>query len=162
MSKFEKGNRFGRLVVIEKTDKKIGRNCIYKCQCDCGNIVEISSVHLGRDTNSCGCIKKERALRNNRENERIFHRSQMKYFEGSQVTQIQSQNPYSTNKLGVRGVYFDKRSGKYIAKITVKRKNITLGYFSKLEDAIKARKAGEDEYFSPIIEAFNYKLEDAK
>ena len=51
------GNKFGRLTIIEKTDKRNGRNLIYKCQCDCGNIVEVPSNRIGIYTNSCGCLK---------------------------------------------------------------------------------------------------------
>lgn len=58
--KDEIGNRYGRLTVIEKTDKRNGRAVIWKCQCDCGNIVEV----IGRDlrqnkTLSCGCLNRE-------------------------------------------------------------------------------------------------------
>lgn len=53
------GRKYGRLTVIEKTNKKQGTNSIYKCKCDCGNIVYVSSGHLGKETFSCGCLKKE-------------------------------------------------------------------------------------------------------
>lgn len=152
MKQINVGKRFGKLVIINKAEKFSGRNRIYVCKCDCGNIVEVSSAKLGRYTNSCGCIRKERAKKLCEDNENLHHRDQMKYFEGSQITQIKSKKPYSTNELGVRGVYVEKRSGKYIAQITVKGKNITLGRFSKLEDAIKARKEGEEKFFAPIIE----------
>jgi len=32
------GERFGRLTVIEKTDKRKNGSIVWKCQCDCGNI----------------------------------------------------------------------------------------------------------------------------
>ena len=38
----EIGMRYGRLVVIEKTDKRYHSTTIYKCRCDCGNIVELA------------------------------------------------------------------------------------------------------------------------
>ena len=53
--------RFGRLVVIEKTDKRSGTNVIWKCKCDCGNEVFVSSSNLrSGHTQSCGCLQKER------------------------------------------------------------------------------------------------------
>lgn len=53
-----KGQRFGKLVVLEITDKRINKNVVWKCQCDCGNIVEINAVDLQRGhTKSCGCLK---------------------------------------------------------------------------------------------------------
>ena len=36
------GKRYGRLVVIEKTEKRYHSTTIYKCRCDCGNIVELT------------------------------------------------------------------------------------------------------------------------
>lgn len=36
---------------------------------------------------------------------------------------------------------------KYYAYIMVNRKQIPLGYYDKLEDAIDARKVGEEKYF---------------
>ena len=55
----EIGKRYGRLVVIEKTDKRYHSTTIYKCRCDCGNIVEltINKLHSGH-TKSCGCLKR--------------------------------------------------------------------------------------------------------
>lgn len=52
------GKRFGKLVVVEAirrndTIRKIYWNCI----CDCGKQKVISARCLGRNTNSCGCIK---------------------------------------------------------------------------------------------------------
>ena len=59
-----KGLKFGRLTVLEKAEsRKTPNGCIvtmWKCQCDCGNIVYRSQQNL-RNTKypSCGCWKKE-------------------------------------------------------------------------------------------------------
>lgn len=47
---------FGRLKALEPTNKRCGTNVIWKCQCECGNIVEVASNALGRHTQSCGCL----------------------------------------------------------------------------------------------------------
>lgn len=52
-----------------------------------------------------------------------------------------------TNKSGVVGVFFDKTRNKWIASITVDYKNIYLGRYDCIEDAIKARKEAEEKYF---------------
>ena len=158
MAQIEKGKRFGKLIVLEKTKRKHGRNNYYLCQCDCGNLVEVSSARLGRYTNSCGCIRKENANELCKKNEKEHQRKQMQYFDDTQITQIKGNKPYSTNSTGFRGVYLDKRTGKYIAHITLRRKKKVLGYFQKIEDAIQARKNAEEEYFSPIIERYNNEL----
>lgn len=49
------GLRIGKLTFIEQTDKKESNGAvIWKCQCDCGNIVLTSKSNL-RCTSSCGC-----------------------------------------------------------------------------------------------------------
>lgn len=59
------GQRFGRLVVLEKTDKRDKSGCfIWKCKCDCGNIIYRPTAALTRakyGTKSCGCYKSDMA-----------------------------------------------------------------------------------------------------
>ena len=58
------GQRFGKLVVLEDTGKRdSGRCVIWKCQCDCGNICEISSHSLKGGTQSCGCLSSKGELK---------------------------------------------------------------------------------------------------
>lgn len=54
------GQRFGRLVVISKTDQRICRHVVWKCICDCGNecFVPSNSLRLGKKR-SCGCLEIE-------------------------------------------------------------------------------------------------------
>ncbi len=51
------GQRFGRLTVLEKTNKRSASGCVYwKCRCDCGKIkiVNGSALRSGSQQ-SCGC-----------------------------------------------------------------------------------------------------------
>ena len=69
-----KGQRFGRLVVLERQGSYASKNDPYSqaplwlCRCDCGNetVVIGRNLRTGR-TRSCGCLRveksKERALR---------------------------------------------------------------------------------------------------
>ena len=53
------GQRFGKLVVIEKVEKR-GKNWFWRCQCDCGNEKLIDGRNLrGGKTKSCGCLNIE-------------------------------------------------------------------------------------------------------
>ena len=58
------GIRYGRLVVIARAKKNKYGNGKYICKCDCGKrcTVLLDSLRCGR-TNSCGCIRSERATR---------------------------------------------------------------------------------------------------
>nr|DAT84709.1 MAG TPA: restriction enzyme [Caudoviricetes sp.] len=56
-----KGDRFGRLTVLELVDLPVKINkSVGKCQCDCGNIINVKSDNLVRGyKKSCGCLLKE-------------------------------------------------------------------------------------------------------
>lgn len=61
-----KGERFGRLVVIKEVEPrqcKKGKVRRFLCQCDCGNTTTVAINHLvSGETKSCGCYKKEPSL----------------------------------------------------------------------------------------------------
>lgn len=52
------GDKFGRLTVIEKTDKRGSSGAVFwKCLCECGNTKDVSSSCLRTgQTKSCGCL----------------------------------------------------------------------------------------------------------
>lgn len=52
------GQRFGKLLVVEETKERQYEKVVWKCQCDCGNIVYLNTTRLrqGNDI-SCGCQK---------------------------------------------------------------------------------------------------------
>ena len=57
MSKFIdlRGQKFNKLTVIERID---GKRTKWKCQCECGNITEVSSANLKSGAvKSCGCLR---------------------------------------------------------------------------------------------------------
>lgn len=54
--------RFGRLVVIERAPNNAEAQARWKCKCDCGNEVIVSSGHLrSGHSKSCGCLARERS-----------------------------------------------------------------------------------------------------
>lgn len=59
--KFENlmGQTFGKLTVIEQTERKSGK-IAWRCQCSCGNKTTVITAYLkSGHTRSCGCINKE-------------------------------------------------------------------------------------------------------
>ena len=51
------GQKFGRLLVIEKTDIRKRKNIVWKCQCDCGVLCDKITTDLVNDRiKSCGCL----------------------------------------------------------------------------------------------------------
>ncbi len=64
------GNRYGRLVIVERAESRITNSgqtkTMWKCLCDCGNtkIIAAADLKSGR-VNSCGCLKKELLAKRN-------------------------------------------------------------------------------------------------
>ena len=58
-----------------------------------------------------------------------------------------NQKVAKNNTSGVTGVYFDKNSNKWLALICVNGMNKYLGRYSNFEEAKKARKQAEEEYY---------------
>lgn len=51
------GETFGKLTILERAASKNTRT-MWKCQCDCGNIIEVAAAHLqSGNTLSCGCLR---------------------------------------------------------------------------------------------------------
>lgn len=148
MSKSLVGQEFGRLTVTHKTGLTKYGYQKYLCKCVCGEEKEIESQSLtsGR-TRSCGCLQKERVLSSL---EPYLEKNQK---EGTLLSSLNAKKP-KNNTSGFKGVTKNKRNGKWIAQIAFKRKNIYLGEFVDIQDAINARKEAEEKYFKPILEKY--------
>lgn len=59
------GMRSGRLVALEPTEQRNkDQKVIWKCQCDCGNIVYVASSQIScQQVKSCGCLDKENRIK---------------------------------------------------------------------------------------------------
>lgn len=54
------GQRFGRLLVIERTETVGSGGFLWRCRCDCGEYCDVSGGSLvDGSTKSCGCLKLE-------------------------------------------------------------------------------------------------------
>ena len=59
------GQRFGRLVALNPTDKRLQTSIVWECACDCGNTAFASVKNLVQgNTRSCGCLQGETAKKN--------------------------------------------------------------------------------------------------
>jgi hypothetical protein len=71
-----RGKRFGKLLALEITDKKRGRNFIWECLCDCGNKTYVSRPDLTTgNTKSCGCLRIENLSKARKAQEKDFYPS---------------------------------------------------------------------------------------
>ena len=146
------GKRFGRLVAVRPTDQRISCSIVWECICDCGNTVHVRSRNLlAGDTQSCGCLKSESELENAKSAREAAH------VDGTLPGRLESilsgKMSHTNNSSGVTGVTWQRRLGKWQARIHFKGKSIWLGTFEKLSDAIEARKRAEDRYFREYLES---------
>lgn len=133
---------FGRLTVVEYVGRRSG-NTMWRCKCSCGNYIETSSssLHSGA-TKSCGCLNTE--IRSKTAKDRFG------FVDRTSLVNVSANRAINkNNSSGHRGVHFDKGRKKWVAQITFQRKNHLLGRFNTLEEAIEARKQGEEKYFAP-------------
>ena len=133
------GKRFGRLVVVSMTSKRISNSVVWKCLCDCGNTCEVNSNSLVQGlTHSCGCLKKE--------NDKL---NQVRV-----INSTLSNQKRSNNKSGSIGVCYDNSSKKWLATIGFNGKDYYLARCDKKEDAINIRKRAEQELLKPVLKEF--------
>lgn len=60
------GMRFGKLLVLNKTELRRNGKILWECQCDCGNTCLVRSCHLiSGHTKSCGCYSSEKTTQMN-------------------------------------------------------------------------------------------------
>ena len=58
------GQRFGKLVALERAPKRNDKYTRWICQCDCGNTTEVlDSLLKNGSTKSCGCLKRRPSSR---------------------------------------------------------------------------------------------------
>ncbi|MEC5268285.1 hypothetical protein P9G49_04120 [Heyndrickxia coagulans] len=86
-----------------------------------------------------------------------------KTIDGVQVPLL-TKKVRSDSVSGHKGVHRRVRNGKekFEVTITVKGKRKYIGTYSKLYDAIKARKDAEKEYFEPYIKALKEREKEQK
>ena len=58
---------------------------------------------------------------------------------------------YRTNTSGVKGVYYSKTRGKWTAQIMFRNKCYYLGGYDTIEDAARARREAEKQFFGKHI-----------
>lgn len=143
------GQVFGKLTVIGRSDRRNPRGKrttpMWECRCECGNITyKATDTLTNLDESMCqeckGRIGAEIA------------RQSAGFVGGTQISRIKNMTLIATNTSGCRGVYYDKKTNKYRARLKFKGKIMNFGSYRNFEDAVAARKAAEQEYFGAFLE----------
>lgn len=152
------GKTFGELTVIERVNDT-GR-AKYRCKCSCGKEAIVLSSNLRRGfQKTCGDPihvtdeHKANFVKAGKEN------IEDKQVEGTNLFCLTSK-PTKRSTTGVRGVYYNKKTGTYKATINFQKKYIYLGTFKTLDEARKAREAAEEKYFDPVLKKYADRFDD--
>ncbi|MCI8543785.1 AP2/ERF family transcription factor [Acetatifactor aquisgranensis] len=126
------GRTFGSLTVVAYDGKRGGKH-YWRCRCRCGGeaVVNQSNLQDGH-TRSCGCLSNPAGTRH--------------FVEGTCIESIRSRKVSASNKSGIRGVYQNKRTGRWAAQITFQGKTRYLGSFDSLKEAAEARAKAEQVF----------------
>lgn len=135
------GSKVNMLTIIDRISKGT-----YKCQCECGKVVNYTLSELKRNR-SCGCWRKSR----DRIDEVL---KTMQYVENTSISLIKKTTTNSNNTSGFRGVSYDKTRDKWRAYIKLQYKTKNIGRFNTLEEAIQARLEAEEKYYKPMIDKY--------
>ena len=149
------GRRFGRLLVLNESDKRDGSSVVWRCKCDCGKVVDVSARNLlHRGTVSCGCNKAEKA-KANLGGDRATKLGQIDHTNASRIA---SSKPQANNRSGFRGVSwhpYPHGGGKWISVIYFKGKRYRLGFFDTPQAASAAYKAAKNKIHGDFLEWYN-------
>ncbi|MGZ0043409.1 AP2 domain-containing protein [Paenibacillus sp. BJ-4] len=137
---------FDDLTVVKLSDKKLKNGTrLWECLCSCGNKTYVPGIALrAGHYKSCGCKRVEKRDRG------IANHIQTDTVDGTRKSALKAKL-HKDNKSGVKGVRYNEQRKKWTAHIGFKGKQINLGYYDKKEDAVAARKHGEELYHKPII-----------
>lgn len=142
------GKRFGKLVAIKPTEKRNGRSVVWECECDCGNrFYTPAKFLLNGGSTSCGCVGITKMI-NGMKKECV---------EQTYLSLLNKKKSKS-NTSGAKDVYWKKDKNKWDVRIGFQKKQIHIGYFKDFEDAVKARKRAEEQYFEPILNKYGKEL----
>lgn len=141
------GNVYGELTVSGYSHNDPDtRSPMWLCRCSCGVEKAIHGYALEHGHyKSCGCKRDEKR------DAGVKKHIEQDVVDGTRKSALTAKL-HAGNKSGVKGVRFNEQRGKWTAHIGFKGKQITLGYFNEKEDAIAARKAGEEKYHKPYLE----------
>lgn len=140
------GKRFGMLTVLRRADYNKGKNVVWVCKCDCGNVVDKVGNYLKTgDTLSCGCFKKQNDLVNLRD------QYDAKRVDGVAKQLFKGKEPRKDSSTGYRGVskYRTRKSKevRYRAWITVQgKRKYKSGFLTPEEAYYKGRLWLEQKY----------------
>ena len=151
------GDKYGYLTLLQDSGRRDSNgSVIWKCKCDCGNIVFRSQnmIHqslIGKHIISCGCMRPKDRYHRITPEEREKCIEALGQIDGTTIAGICRHKINKNNTSGVRGV--SKSGNKWRARLMIAGKEKS-AFFDTMEQAIAYRKYLEQTYFDPIKEKY--------
>lgn len=143
------GRRFGKLVIIGRSDKRGSRGArtvpLWECRCECGAICYKATDTLTNPEMSMynECVSKYATAK---------MREKAGFVDGTQISRITSDKLIATNTSGARGVYLECKTGKWRTRLRFKGKTYNFGTYANFDDAVKARKEAEQLIYGEFLD----------
>ena len=97
------GQRFGRLVVLERAENAKDKHPQWLCKCDCGNTKVVKGSHLRKgDIVSCGCYAREQRLLSTTKHG--FARTKLNYRYENMISRCYNPKDKNYINYGARGI----------------------------------------------------------
>lgn len=143
------GRVFGRLTVLGRSEKRSPRGKrttpLWECRCTCGAITyKATDTLTNPDESMCAACAAQYAAETARQS--------AGFIAGTQLLKIRNMKTSAANTSGCRGVYYDRRTNRYRARLTFQGKIMSFGSYERFEDAVKARQRAEEEIFGKFLE----------
>ncbi|MBE6633622.1 MAG: hypothetical protein E7620_04670 [Ruminococcaceae bacterium] len=143
------GQRFGKLTVVCRSDRRGSRGArtvpLWECLCDCGKLTYKATDTLTNPKVSmcgeCAVLYAAEGMRR-----------RAGFVDGTQISRLKSSKLSSLNTSGARGVYFERATNKWRARLRFQGKLMDFGSYSTFEAALQARRAAEREYFGAYLD----------
>lgn len=119
------------------------------CKCDCGNTTIVSQSNLCRKnkpTRSCGCAVTLDAA------------NAANFVDGTNLGNIKTNKALPNSGTGIRGVYYSKSQGIYVANIGFRGKQYVLKTSKDINVCIAARKEAEKRIYGDFLEWYEKDL----
>lgn len=141
------GKEFPGLIVLRREGEWRGIKTLWRCKCRaCGKECVVAQRKL-KSYKSCGCLS-EKERKNGMDFNKTLYKNGTNY-----PSILPTRKKNKNNRSGVRGVCKGVCK-KYRSYINFQGRQIRLGEYDDLEDAIRARKEAEEKYYKPAIDNF--------
>lgn len=129
----------------------VGHN-YWRWRCDCGRETEAKAADVKTgNVQSCGHVLSQVARK------KIIVENTVEHYDGTTVSRLRHIMA-SPEVKGIRARQDAKGRTYYQARLTLRHKTIYLGTFYSRDDAEKARRRAEEQYYLPIIHAYDQSI----